>query len=289
MTWIRKRPLLPFYDGDIQDARRPIRGDSNVSHLSAPCKSYFTSPVTSIDPSRDINEAYAMMAEADIGCIVAVKDGRLAGLVTRTDLLRLGTRQAGTDPRAAVITLPHRTMEEVMTAKVVMVHEEESIRRAAQLMVKHSIHRVIAVNESEEPTGIVSTRDLMLAVRDQKMSLPVEDFMSCPAFTIRAEEHVSEAIARLERAHISGLAVVDGHWPVGVFTQRDALLFKDVARSTAVEEVMDPSVLIVPTTTKMHRAAAQASAMRARRILVASGNDMVGVITGLTFARAIAE
>lgn len=260
-----------------------------MSHLAAPCKSYFTSPVVSIAPDRDINDAYAIMSESDIGCVAVTREGQLVGLLTRTDLLRLGTRQAGGAPGASVVTLPHRKVEEQMTSEVVTVGEDESIRTAAQLMVKHRIHRVFVVNEGREPVGIISTRDLMLAVRDQRMTLPVEEFMSSPAFTIRAEEHVSEAIARLERAHISGLAVVDGDWPVGVFTQRDALLFKDVPRSTPVEDVMDPSVLIVLPNTKMHRAAAQAAAMRTRRILVASGREMVGVLTGLTFARAIAE
>lgn len=260
-----------------------------MSHLAAPCHTYLTSPVLSVDASEDINAAYKTMSESDIGCVAVLKDEKLAGVLTRTDLLKIGTREAGSNPKASVLTLPHRTVESVMTSNVVTVGEGDSLHVAAQRMVERRIHRVFVVNGAGEPVGVVSTRDLMLAVRDQKGHRTVEEFMSCPAFTIRAEEHVSEAIARLERAHISGLAVVDQGWPVGVFTQRDALLFQSVARSTPVEEVMDPAVLVVPPSTLMYRAAAQAAAMKTRRILVAKGDEMIGVLTGLTFARAIAD
>jgi CBS domain-containing protein len=198
-------------------------------------------------------------------------------------------REAGSKPGASLVTLPHRDVASVMSSQVVTVEQGDSLRQAARRMVERRIHRVFVVNSDNEPLGVVSTRDLMLAVRDQKGSSTVEEFMSCPVYTIRADEHVSEAVARLERAHISGLAVVDRGWPVGVFTQRDALLFQSVPRSTPVEEVMDPAVLVVPPTTLMHRAAAQAAAMKTRRILVASGAEMVGVLTGLTFARVIAD
>lgn len=229
------------------------------------------------------------MLESDIGCVAVLREGKLVGVVSRTDLLRIGTREAGSSPRASVLTLPPRSVESVMTSDVVTVREQDSLRTAAQKMVDFRIHRVFAVNDSGEPIGVVSTRDLMLAVRDQKGHHTVEDVMSTPAFTIRADEHVSEAVARLERAHISGVAVVDRGWPVGVFTQRDALLFQTVARSTPVEEVMDPAVLVVPPTTLLHRASAQAASMRARRIMIASGDEVLGVITGLTFARVVAE
>ena len=260
-----------------------------MSHLAAPCTTYLTSPVHCVETGQDINEAYAIMVGSDIGCVAALREGKLVGLVSRTDLLRIGSRQAGSNPRASLVTLPKHPVEEFMTKDVVTVTQGDSLHRAAQLMVEHRIHRVFVVNDAHEPLGVISTRDLMMAVRDQRMNTPVEELMSTPVFTIRAEEHVSEAVARLEKAHITGLAVVDRGWPVGVFTQRDALLFKDMARSAPVEEAMDPAVLIVPANTLLHRAAAQACAMKARRILVVEGNEMVGVITGLTFARAVAQ
>lgn len=260
-----------------------------MSHLAAPCNTYFSSPVLTVESSQDIREAYQLMNEAQVGSLAVLEEGRLAGVLSRTDLLRIGTRQAGRSPEAMVMTFPHQAVQDVMTREVRTVGEKESIRKAASVMVEHQIHRVFVVDSDGVPVGVISTRDLMLAVRDQKMNSPVEEHMSSPVFSIRAEEPISEAVARLERAHISGLAVVDGDWPVGVFTQRDALLASSLARHTPVEEAMDPAVLMVTSGTKIHRAAAQAAAMKARRILVVSGQEVLGVLTGLTFARAVAD
>jgi hypothetical protein len=43
---------------------------------------------------------------------------------------------------------------------------------------------------------------------------------------------------RLEKAHVIGRVVVEDDWPVGLFTQREALDARDRERNTPVEEVM---------------------------------------------------
>jgi predicted transcriptional regulator len=78
--------------------------------------------------------------------------------------------------------------------------------------------------------------------------------------------------------------VVDDDWPVGVFTQVEALECRDLARGTAVEEVMNPGMVCMPESTKIFRAAQQAIAMRVRRIIAVKKREMVGIIGGLDFA-----
>lgn len=261
-----------------------------MSHFALASRTYHTSPVISVHQETDITLAYERMCEHDISSLAVVDDaGKLVGVLTRSDLLKVGTRQAGSSHQASVLTLPNRPTRELMTADPVSLSPEEPLQKAARLMVQKRIHRVYNVDEQGAPVGVISTRDLMLAVRDQRINRPIEEFMSSPVFTIRTEEPISEAVMRLERAHISGLVVLDNDWPVGVFTQRDALLFQNSARSTPVEDVMDPSILILPPACRIHRAAAQAAAMKVRRILVSEHNKPLGILTGLDFARAAAE
>ncbi len=258
-----------------------------MSHFSAPCKSYHTSPVVSCSPDLDVSAAYRLMSEHEIGSVPVVSNEKLVGLLSRTDLLRIGTRQAGSSQEASVLTFPHQNVEKLMTPDVITVGESDSLQQAAKKMIEHRIHRVFMVDAQDRPVGVVSTRDLMLAVRDQKLSRPVSDFMASPVYALDVKDPVSEAVAALDRAHVSGLVVLDHGWAVGVFTQRDALLFRTVPRSTPTEEVMDPAIVVLPPSTSMHRAAAQAAAMKVRRILVSDGPSAIDVLSGLTFAQAL--
>ena len=261
-----------------------------MSHFATAGRTYHTSPVISVPLDADVNLAYERMLESDVSSLAVVDgQGQLVGILTRSDLLKVGTRQAGSGPHAAVLTLPNKPVQQWMTPDPVSVGPEDTLKLAAQRMVQKHIHRVYVVDDKKQPIGVISTRDLMLAVRDQRLNREIEEYMSSPVFTIRCHEPISEAVQRLARAHISGLVVLDEDWPVGVFTQRDALLFQHMPRTTPVEDAMDPALLILPPTCPIYRAAAQASAMKVRRILVSEHKKSVGILTGLDFAKAVAN
>jgi CBS domain-containing protein len=155
-------------------------------------------------------------------------------------------------------------------------------------MVGRRIHRVY-VRAHGDIVGVISTRDVMLAIRDVRLNKPIDAFMSSPVFTVRASEPISLAAERLEKAHVSGLIAVDEHgWPVGVFAQEEALASRERPRETPVEDAMSPAVLVMPPRTALHRAAAQAAITRVRRIVAVDGADIRGILTGLDFARAAA-
>jgi predicted transcriptional regulator len=168
----------------------------------------------------------------------------------------------------------------------VILTADTPLTEAAQIMVRERTHRVL-VGLEDKIEGIVTTRDVMRALEDKKDNHMVEEFMSSPVFTIRAEEPVSLAVERLERAHVTGLIVVENGWPIGVFTEEEAIESRDVARHTAVEDVMRTRLLALRPDTRLHRAAAQAGAMRVRRVVVQDGDAIAGILTGLDFARAL--
>jgi len=175
-----------------------------------------------------------------------------------------------------------------MTHQVQALGPDAPLSEAAALMVKHSIHRVVVTDPQERVLGVLSTWDLMRALEEKEANHPVSEYMSSPIFTIRAEDPVGMAVERLERARVSGLVVVENGWPVGVFTQAEALGARDVALDTPVEKVMSSRLLTLPSRTRMYRAAAQAAATRVRRVVLQDGDALVGILSGLDFARAVA-
>jgi CBS domain-containing protein len=224
---------------------------------------------------------------------VAVVDakGAIVGVLSRTDLLRVGRIQAGSHRKAAVLTLPEQQAGELV-AKIartpIVVTSATPLREAAQQMCEHHVHRLFVVDDGKL-AGVVSTLDMMNAVTDARVEAPITEIMSSPVFKVQAQQPIGLAVERLEQARVSGLVVVDeDDWPVGVFTQVEAMEARELPRDTKIEDVFDPSMLCLPVTTKIHRAAAQAGRLEVRWIIPCREREAVGIITGLDFAKLVA-
>lgn len=260
-----------------------------MPHFKTPVAKYMSSPVRSIHPDASIDDAYSILREYKFSGL-AVVDGhhRLVGVLSRTDLLHLGRVTAlGKGRRSPLIDLPQKSVREVMKTEIVRIAPEASLRDAAGLMVEHHIHRVF-IEENHKLKGVISTKDLMNAIAESRMHRPISEVMSTPIQTISSMSTIAVAADKLDEAHISGLVVLDeDEMPVGVFTQAEALQAKSFPPTTLVEDLMNYAMICMNVKTPMHRAAAQASATSARRIIAVEDRHIWGVLTGIDFARAV--
>lgn len=247
---------------------------------------YMTPRVVSVTPTDSLARVHEVVRSEGVSSVPVQDAGRLVGVISLTDLLRVGIREAGSGTSAQALTFPARAVSEEMTREVETIGPETMLADAARRMREQRIHRLFVVDDGAL-VGVVSTTDLMRVIVEKRMNGPVGDYMSSPVFTIRDEEPLSEALERLDRGHASGLVVVEDGWPVGIFAKRQALAARDRPRSVAVGDVMNPSVLVLPPTTSLHRAAAQAIAMGARRVVAHDGGEVRGILSGLDFARAV--
>jgi CBS domain-containing protein len=55
---------------------------------SVPAKEIMVYPVLSVSPETDVADAVDMIVQRGIGCLPVVDQGKLVGMVTKTDLLR---------------------------------------------------------------------------------------------------------------------------------------------------------------------------------------------------------
>lgn len=260
-----------------------------MPHFKSPVAKYMSAPVRSIHPDASVDEAYTILREYKFSGL-AVVDGhhKLVGVISRTDLLHLGRVTAlGKGRRAPLIDLPKRSVREVMKTELVRVAPEASLRDAASLMVEHHIHRVF-VEENGKLKGVISTKDMMNALAESRMHNPISEVMSTPILTISSVSTIAAATDKLDDSHISGLVVLDeDETPVGVFTQAEALQAKSFPPNTPVEDLMNYAMICMHVRTPMHRAAAQASATSARRVIAVEDRHIWGVLTGIDFARAV--
>ncbi|MBL0216273.1 MAG: CBS domain-containing protein [Myxococcales bacterium] len=250
-----------------------------------------TADVATVGPDVMLSVVARKLAERRISALAVVDDkGAPLGVISRTDLVRIGRSQAGTHRKASALTLPEKRASELLSElarPAVITSPTTSVRDAARVMCEQRVHRLFVVDD-RKITGVISTLDLMSAVCDEKIEIPLAEIMSTPLFSVTAQQPISVAIERLEHARVTGLVVIDDEWPVGVFTQVEAMESRDLPRDTRIDEVFDTSMLCLPTTTKVYRAAAQARRLEVRRVIACRDREAVGIVTGFDFAKLVA-
>ncbi len=103
-------------------------------------------------PETLVEDAGAVLLDNDIGSVVVVnEDGRLAGILTTTDFVRI---VAESQPKAET------TVDRYMTTDVITTGPQDSIVDAADLMVEHGFHHLPVVDSDDRVIGMVTTADL---------------------------------------------------------------------------------------------------------------------------------
>ncbi|MBW2381001.1 MAG: CBS domain-containing protein [Deltaproteobacteria bacterium] len=212
-----------------------------MANFRMPVTEYMTSPVETIDIGQSLVAANALFSEQGVSALGVVNDdGELKGVVSRTDLLHAAVFTQGETFR-----VPDRPVEEIMKSPALQVLPDADLTEAARLMLKEHVHRIF-VTSGDEPVGVVSTRDLMRAVREKRLKTPISEIASGSVVKIRADETIALAVDRLELSNKHGLVVVEEDFPVGIFDQACALDARRLPPSTAVENAMNVRILILP-------------------------------------------
>jgi CBS domain-containing protein len=118
--------------------------------------------VVTCRPETPLTKVAQMMASHRIHSVVvwseaqeADEEGTLWGVISDLDLTRaIATGEVGSTARA------------VTSTPVVTVALDESIRRAAELMVDHAVAHLVVVRRGR-PVGVISTLDLARVLADQ--------------------------------------------------------------------------------------------------------------------------
>ena len=127
-------------------------------------KDIMTTELITVTPSTPLSEFARICAEDSIsGAPVVEVDGRLVGVVSRTDLVRRMLEDGGAHGTQGELQLPDRDMrqvDDIMEAEVVTVPPTAPVKDIAVQMVENRIHRVVVI-EDDKPAGIVTSLDVL--------------------------------------------------------------------------------------------------------------------------------
>ncbi len=112
-------------------------------------------PITVRD-DESLIKVVKIMNEGNIGSIIVTnEDGKVMGVFTERDLLRLIANN---------VNINELTVGDVMTRNVVVIEQDASLIKAVHIMAKHGIRHLPIVDESGSVTGIISIRDAAIAL-----------------------------------------------------------------------------------------------------------------------------
>ncbi len=212
---------------------RPIES-INISEI-------MTTRLITASEDATLYDCAKLMLDNKISSVIIVKkDGKLAGIITKTDLASVFLTQA---------TSPLQ-VSKIMTKKVITVKPADSLLYVENVLVNNRLSRVV-VERNRKPVGIITHRDFIPAKiplwlqqsgdtteieRYRMAERPLEfnlnqlsylstfiaaDIMTTNPVTVSAADDVSEASLLMIRNGISGLPVVKNSILVGIITKTD--------------------------------------------------------------------
>ena len=105
-----------------------------------------------VTPDTLVEDAAAILLDNQISSVIVVdEDGRLEGILTSTDFVRI---VAKSQPKAET------TVQRYMTADVITASAQDSIRDVADTMMEHGIHHIPVVDDEGGLIGIITATDM---------------------------------------------------------------------------------------------------------------------------------
>ncbi len=207
------------------NGKRPTPDKSFISGCRA-VDQIMSQPVITLLPHDPARLAARTMVARRVGALPLVRAGRLAAIITESDLLRGLQRRAATCRR--VQRFLRRHVDELMATDVLTVEPHSSFVQVLTLL-KQKVRRLVIVAENDAVLGIISDRNIRQAIRKclsgelEVVTLTAKKMMSTSICTIEHDATVSQAIDTFLLIGSHALPVAHGDWLEGMITTTDVV------------------------------------------------------------------
>lgn len=132
-----------------------------------PVAKIMTTDVVTVDINEELKHVDKIMQEKHIRHIPVICNGKLAGIISHTDIMRLsfGTIFEGQEESDEPI-FEMLKLEQVMMSRPITISPTDSIKEVAELLTKAEFH-ALPVVDNDTLVGIVTTTDIIRFLVDQ--------------------------------------------------------------------------------------------------------------------------
>lgn len=170
--------------------------------------------------SRD--EVLKILKNKHISGVPVLKDSKVVGIVTRTNLLQ--------NPEEEQLAL-------LMTRNPITISPGSDLQAAARLLLEHHIRRLPVVDDGKL-VGLVTVADVVGTIADMNIDIPIKDYVEKEVVAIYSETPLPVVARIMELAGVKAVPVLDSNLElVGIISDRDIIAASTIEDSVEVSDM----------------------------------------------------
>ncbi|HHB77054.1 MAG TPA: CBS domain-containing protein [Desulfobulbus sp.] len=125
-------------------------------------KDWMATAVLTVDANTSVMRATRIMKENNIRRLPVLSQGKLAGVVTDRDLKEASpSSTSDMDIHEMYYLLSEMKIKDVMTDKCISLHQEDTLEKAALVMLKEKISGIMILDDENNLVGLLSETDIL--------------------------------------------------------------------------------------------------------------------------------
>ena len=133
-----------------------------------PVHKIMAADLVSVHEKQKLSDVHHIIVERKIHHVPVVAGGRLIGLISATDLLRVSWGDVNRqDPRQVDALLDTLTIRDAMQEDLVTMRRTDTVRHAAEILSQGEYHSVPVLDDEGMLAGMVTSTDLIKYLLDQ--------------------------------------------------------------------------------------------------------------------------
>lgn len=170
--------------------------------------------------SRD--EVLKILKNKHISGVPVLKDSKVVGIVTRTNLLQ--------NPEEEQLAL-------LMTRNPITTSPGSDLQAAARLLLENHIRRLPVVDEGKL-VGLVTVADVVGTIADMNIDIPIKDYVEKEVVAIYSQTPLPVVARIMELASVKAVPVLDSNLElVGIISDRDIIAASTIEDSVEVSDM----------------------------------------------------
>jgi len=174
--------------------------------------------IISINVKRSIDYALHVLIDNNIRRLIVIdENSNLVGIITQDILVK--HLEDDTFKTNLIISSFIQNSK-----KLISLNKNEQISRAFDVMNKNDIGSIVAMDDNNNPVGILTERDTIRIINEKyDLNMPIKDVMSSPIVTICESHKVKDVVTVMDINDVSRVLVLkkDSNRPLFLLGARD--------------------------------------------------------------------